>query len=317
MIVDIHNHVGGYKPEVLDVRTKTRLNTVNIDPEDQYGSLVKQMDKVGVDMTGIMSPNDPDAIKKYSNRLFGISGVGLDANGKPNIEKVEHDITSLGWKALKFGARYYANDFEKMDPIYKKAIDLDIPCMWHIGGAGHTPSRKIFSDPDFLNEVAFKYRDLKIVVCHLGETGPPGQEQEYIELAMTYPNFYIEASAVTTYWMWRAMPPMNPKGPPEMDRFLVINRNFSFMNSDKLGETKPYLSKDPRMNEAWRKIMEKHQETIRSCALQCPNKFMFATDGPFAMRQDIALNLYRKAFADDKELLNKILGENAKKLYKL
>jgi predicted TIM-barrel fold metal-dependent hydrolase len=89
------------------------------------------------------------------------------------------------------------------------------------------------------------------------------------------------------------------------------------MNSDKLGETKPYLSKDPRMNEAWRKIMEKHQEAILSCAVQCPNKFMFATDGPFAMRQDIALNLYREAFADDKELLNKILGENARKLYKL
>ena len=316
MIIDIHHHVGGYSPQRLDVRTKSRLKIVDIDPEDQLGSLVRQMDECGVDITGLMSPFNIDEVKKYSNRLFGIAGVEV-VDGKPNIEKVEHDITSLGWKALKLGARYYAHDFEKMGPVYEKAIELDVPTMWHIGGAGHAPARTIFSNPKHLNEVAFKYRDLKIVVCHLGETGPVGQEQEYIELAMTYPNVYIEASAITTYWMWRAMPPKAPIGPPEMDRFLVINRNWAMMNSDKIEGTKPYTSKDERMNEAWRKEKEKHRETIRSCAVQCPNKFMFATDGPFAMRQDIALELYREAFADDKEILNKVLGENAKKLYKL
>ena len=213
---------------------------------------------------------------------------------------------------------FYANDFDKMGPLYEKAIDLDVPTMWHIGGVGYSFSRTIFSNSKFLNEVAYKYRDLKIVICHLGETQAPGQEQEYIELAMTYPNVYIEASAVTTYWMWRAMPPKNYVGPPEMARFLVINRNWGFMNSDKIaGTKKPYTSKDKRMMEAWQKIKEKHKETIRSCALQCPDKFMFATDGPFVMRQDIFLKIYREALAEEPEILAKVLGENAKKLFKL
>jgi predicted TIM-barrel fold metal-dependent hydrolase len=323
MIVDMYNHIGAYAGDRLDVRTRDRLKIVDVDPLDQCGSLVKIMDKNGVDKTGIIGPYKPDDVKKYSNRLYGISTVQIDASGKPNIEKVEHDITSLGWKALFLSptgltGNFYPNDFEKMGPLYEKARDLDVPTMWHPGGGGHSLSRIIFCRPEYLNEVAFKYRDLKIVITHLGETQPWGQEQVYIELAMTYPNVYIDATAIISYWLWRVMPPKNYVGPPEMARFHVIDRSWVFQNSDKIeGTKKPYTSKDQAMMEAFQKLKDKHRDTIRSCALQCPDKFMLGVDMPFALRQDIALALYREALADDKEILKKVLGENARKLFKL
>jgi predicted TIM-barrel fold metal-dependent hydrolase len=313
-------------PETVDVRMKKRLDLVGIDVADQYESLIRQMDKIGVDVVGCMEPVREQwerTIKKHPNRLFGIPYVPIGPNGA-DLEKMEYAIKSLGYKALKFftcqvrGA-FMCNNFELMDPVYKKAIDLDVPTMWHIGSMGFGPARMIHNDPGALNEVVVKYPQLKVVVCHLGEAQPWGQEQAYIEIAMNNDNVYIEASAVPTYWMMRWMPPMNPQGPPEMDKQLPLMRNWSMMNSDKIGGGwgKPYTHKDPRMMEAWRKVKEKFVETIRSCAIQCPNKFMWATDGPFAEREDVSISIYKEALCDDQELLHKVLGETAKKLFKL
>ncbi|MFX0211734.1 MAG: amidohydrolase family protein, partial [Candidatus Hodarchaeota archaeon] len=189
MIIDIHHHVGGYKPPI-DVRTRTRLKISRIDPDDQYRSLIKQMDKNGIDITGIMGPYDHDQMKKYSNRFFGISM--FENYPKPNIEKIEYDVTTLGLKALKMlpdlsGPPGYAGERKRgsfdpkdkiMDPVYKKVIDLDIPTWWHA--------------VESLRDVIIKYPELKVVIAHLGDkAGDP------IELCKTYPNVYIEASAIT------------------------------------------------------------------------------------------------------------------------
>ena len=103
-------------------------------------------------------------------------------------------VNELGFKGLKLVPTYqqYSPSDPRLDPMYEKCIELDIPCHIHMGWTPTIEALMKYQDPVLLDEVGVKFRDLKVIVAHLGY---PWVDQA-IALVAKHPNFYCEMA----YW---------------------------------------------------------------------------------------------------------------------
>lgn len=97
------------------------------------------------------------------------------ASINPNIEhdmvfKLEYYVKELKVKGLKLHPSYqffYPNE-ARLYPLYKKAEELRIPLIFHIGSSVFKGTRLKYCDPIYLDDVAVDFPDLKIVMAHSG-----------------------------------------------------------------------------------------------------------------------------------------------------
>jgi uncharacterized protein len=142
-------------------------------------ALIAQMDEAGV-TKGVLfaciapilySSNEfvSEICKKFPDRFIGFASVNPHSWNPAG--EVEQAVKKYGFKGIKFHPplqNFYPND-KKMFPIYKKAIDLNIPVVFHVGTTpfGHLV-KLAQANPLLLDEVANKFPGLKIVLTHLG-----------------------------------------------------------------------------------------------------------------------------------------------------
>ncbi len=151
-----------------------------------------------------------------------------------------------------------------------------------------------------LANVVHRYPELKHLIAHLGGHCPEGFEHWVIEFATSRPNVYIEASYAPRAAMIRRFPLGTT---PVAQRYLT-----EFLYSDEWS---------PEVRAAWDEVREIEVKLIRHAANACPERFLFATDAPLAISQEIAMELYDEALGSSSAIKDQVMGENARALFKL
>lgn len=133
-------------------------------------------------------------VRKYPDRLLGIASVDPIRDPQAAVLELERCVKDLDMRVLKLYPTYnhfYPAD-ERLTPLYEKAIELDIPVHFHMGWTPLINAPMKYQDPVLLDDVGIKFRQLKVIVAHLGY---PWVDQG-ICLVAKHPNFYCDMA----YW---------------------------------------------------------------------------------------------------------------------
>ena len=147
MIIDSHVHLG--KIEALK-------------------PILESCDKLGVDKVCVLATYRTAklALKEAPDRVIPVVQVSLDREQSSYI----HLLADNGMMGLKTTRPKYPYDHEIYHPFYSTAEEYGLPFLFHTGiVAGRTP--KSVNDnmrPIFLDHLARTFKDLKIVMAHLG-----------------------------------------------------------------------------------------------------------------------------------------------------
>ncbi len=180
MIIDCHTHMGvswygWWRNEVTE--------------ED----FIKMMDKWGIDKAcvnywSIQADQGNDYIaefaKKYPDRIIPF-GCIIPHWYKTAAKEVERCVKQLGMKGLKLhpAANHYPSNSPLVFPVVEKAIEFDIPMLFHCSGDA-------FSNPHNLGDLAKKFPKATIILGHIGEDAC----FEAIEVARECGNIYLDTT---------------------------------------------------------------------------------------------------------------------------
>ena len=137
-------------------------------------------------------------IKRYPDRFFGLGYIRL---GKDSADKVT-ELYERGFIGLKFHIPKMRYDDERATAIYEKAVEYDMPCLFHTGVVRLPepyPEEQISSfnmSCIHLEGVAQRFPELKIIIAHLGV-------QDYLTaltLIRIFDNIYADLSGSTPGW---------------------------------------------------------------------------------------------------------------------
>ncbi len=181
-------------PTFSDVEQVTAMLSVE--------NLLRQMDEAGVDQTVLFAMIGPilyssnefvaGICRQYPGRFMGFASV--DAGNPEAPSMLEEAVSKLGLKGLKLHPplqNFFPND-RALWPLYKKARDLRIPVVFHIGTTPFGNLVKLSQAyPILLDEVANDFPDLTIVLTHLGTLW----HNESFMIAEKHPNVYIDTAA--------------------------------------------------------------------------------------------------------------------------
>lgn len=164
--------------------------------------ILNYMDDAGTDIgviraqssegIGYAAPNDKVAalVKKYPDRLVALASIN-PKDGRKAVDEFERCVQS-GFKGLVLYPQYYRvyPEDEMMDPIYEKAIELDVPVTFIAYWT--TPNSLLkYGHPSHFDDVAVKHRKLKLVVDALGG----GAFEEMFVVACKNPNVMLTTNA--------------------------------------------------------------------------------------------------------------------------
>lgn len=195
MLIDVHIHageVGRHYPEWWAAELY-RLHgggsglRIPGDPDLPPGKrLLKLMDETGIDKAVLMTsdhrrvyvdregpytPNEwlLEVIETDRTRLFGMCSVDPLRDPYQGAQEVrrmleEHDIRAL--KLYPTYDHFYPAD-ERCWPLYRLAIEHDIPVMFHMGRCSIVNAPMKYQPPHLLDEVGMRFPELKVIVAHL------------------------------------------------------------------------------------------------------------------------------------------------------
>ena len=127
-----------------------------------------------------------------SGRLIGFASVDPD---RPDaVADLSYAIGTLGLRGLKLAPamqQFHPSD-AKLQPIYQRAVELDIPILFHAGMSWEPGSRLEYGHPLRFEGVAADFPRLKIVLAHLGWPWIV----DAVALALKYPNVHLDTSAL-------------------------------------------------------------------------------------------------------------------------
>ena len=108
---------------------------------------------------GEIAANHPKRIKHL---------VAVDPRRKDAVKVLEEGVTEHGARGLKLHptAGFYPDD-PVCRPLYLKALELDVPILFHTG-TQPAPMKAKYTRPIFLDSVAADFPDLQIVMAHVG-----------------------------------------------------------------------------------------------------------------------------------------------------
>ena len=138
-------------------------------------------------------PNDfiADYVAQYPGRAVGLASV--DPNQTGAAREFERSIEQLGLKGLKLSPVYHG--FDPWCPsawaLYEMADALNVPVMFHVGGAYDPEASLEWGSPLLLDKVARAFPRLRLIVAHLGQP----MMQETVILMRKNPNVFADLSA--------------------------------------------------------------------------------------------------------------------------
>ena len=171
-----------------------------VSPQWLDGRLIGTVDTEG--NLGVEGPPDPEKCNDYiaacvradPEHLIGFASVNPAYQGpQAAVEELERSVAELGLSGVKLYPMYQhwmANDPEIAFPVYAKAQELQIPVMIHQAGSTRIDARLELGRPALLDDIGRTFRDLRVIVAHLGWPWV----DEALFLLTKHPNFYAELS---------------------------------------------------------------------------------------------------------------------------
>ena len=170
MIIDIHNHITVKSSpyhlpaeEYLKVMDDLEVEKVVILGKD-YGKLGDQQ------QSNLPDEEVADFVKAHPDRFIGFTAVHPDREERKNLERIERAVNDLGLKGIKLNphAGFYPND-KGLYPVYKKATELRIPVMVHMGVKAPVEGTRVkYCQPIYLDDVAVDFPDMNLIIAHAG-----------------------------------------------------------------------------------------------------------------------------------------------------
>jgi predicted TIM-barrel fold metal-dependent hydrolase len=132
--------------------------------------------------------------RQYPEVFIGFGAVNPKYRGVEaavsELERLYGDLQLTGLKLYPMYDLYSVDNEQLVWPIFRKALELEIPVMVH---QASTPARFApleLGRPFLLDKVGREFPDLKLLVCH---AGAPWLD-ECIVLVERHPNFYMDVS---------------------------------------------------------------------------------------------------------------------------
>jgi predicted TIM-barrel fold metal-dependent hydrolase len=113
-----------------------------------------------------------------------------------------HDVKAEFWKSIELGIKgfkFYPADHsfnalrEDMQFVYQMCESLGLPVMFHTGLTAQKDTEQKFINPLDFQPLAEKYPNLVLILAHGGK---PHWYQEARDLALTFPNVYIDTALI-------------------------------------------------------------------------------------------------------------------------
>ncbi len=143
----------------------------------------------------VVTPNDwlAEQVKRYPDKMAWACGVNMiDPLAADEVERCVKELGAIAIGELIPPFEYYYVNDSRCFPVYEKAIELDIPIIYHCIGTGFSLPRGMlkYGDPVYLDEVAIKYPELKVIVCHMGME----HYKTCVQLMNKHKNIYADIS---------------------------------------------------------------------------------------------------------------------------
>lgn len=129
--------------------------------------------------------------EQYPDKLYTLCAVD-PRRGEKAVKLVEKAVTEWCMKGVKFHptAGYYPDD-PAFFPLYEKCVELDVPVCSHTAALINAPFMSKYADPIYLDTLAAKFPDLKILLIHFGSLS---YTMKCVEIMVSRPNIYAEIS---------------------------------------------------------------------------------------------------------------------------
>ncbi|GAB4336973.1 MAG: hypothetical protein Kow0099_10200 [Candidatus Abyssubacteria bacterium] len=167
-VIDAHLHINFDRPYSQEIAQKVGLNYTP-------AGLIEDMAANNVARALVMSIRGQiDAAKKFAQTYpdkFWIAGSADPKNlTEQDLAALEADLATGAIRAVKLytGYQHYYPDDEDCVPIYQLLMKYDAPVIFHTGDCVSTMARLRFSHPLNVDDLAFRFPDLKIVMAHMG-----------------------------------------------------------------------------------------------------------------------------------------------------
>lgn len=215
-MIDFHTHPLLVQEIVSDDKEMVRITQDiffirnRLQPLETF---LLEMDVSGVDRA-VIAPIDASAAKgvkifgneqiaqlcAMSSRFIGFASV--DPHNPKAAEQLERDARRLGLRGLKLSPsmqEFAANDRKLAYPVYEAAAALGIPVLMHCGMTWAPRCKS--TNPIVLEDVAFDFPKLKLVIAHFGWPWV----HETAMLLLKYENLFADTSCLYFDAPWEFM----------------------------------------------------------------------------------------------------------------
>ena len=210
---------------------------------DMLGVLVSINSETSTGEKGDSNDYISEIVTSYPGRFIGFAAID-PWQEKKSVEELERAVKDLSLKGLKLHPvqqAFYPND-EKFYPLYEKAMDLNIPVLFHSGMAasgsgmaGGGGMKLKYSAPiPGMDDVAADFPNLTVIMAH---PGWPWIEEQ-IAVALHKPNVYLDLSG----WLPRYIP-----------KQLIDEANTRLQDKVLFGSYYPFITPD-RWLKDWEQI---------------------------------------------------------------
>ena len=190
-----------------------------VNEADYIDRLLRTMDRLGIVRTGLIAMGDfiPDLfvrhgprvgcvdnqdlaklVREYGDRFWGWGYIRLGEHEPEDVDR----LADMGMAGLKFHVPLAPYGNPEYFPVYEKAMQHGLPCLFHTGlfyPPTPMPGRSIRSEnyrPIHLEPIAHEFPDLKMIAAHLGVCW----NDEAATLCRMCPNIYADLSGRVDGW---------------------------------------------------------------------------------------------------------------------
>lgn len=200
-LIDWHTHC--FLPEHVDPEARARMQARRVmggdgSPEHHRRGVVDDGAEKFVVIKvptgwGRRIPNDfiAEYVARYPGRAVGFAAVDPSEPGA--AAEFERSVTKLGLKGLKLSPVYHGFDPWSAAAwrLYEMAAVLDVPVMFHMGGAYDPDAALEWGNPLLLDRIGRALPRLRMIVAHLGQP----MMQETVMLMRKNENVFADRSA--------------------------------------------------------------------------------------------------------------------------
>ncbi len=193
-VIDTHMHINFKRPQSKELAKKVGLRYTP-------AGLLKDMEENNIVRGLIMSvPGQLQDIKNFVNKYPGHFWVAGSADpesvSEESLANLESEMQAGTIRAIKLytGYRHYYPDEEACVPIYRLAMKYDMPVIFHTGDCVSPMARLRFSHPLAIDDLAFRFPELKIVMAHMGNPWI----RDAAEVIYKNENVYADLSGLVT-----------------------------------------------------------------------------------------------------------------------